>query len=351
MDTHRPGRVGEHPVHYRHQLDYLVLTMVREDTNNHEVGLFYYDSTGFNRIANTGWTDDGSSYKNAYVFCPDPSSSDLIYVNVLTTDKSFGDTEWSYVDSQMYTYTVGTVGDDWGDSANPGWTELTSPNIRYIDSVTIDAPTTVFSAIYNAELNTDNSILLADDGTEIPAAVIDRPVTGITWLPTIGAYIAGATSINASSIYPVFASDNIAGDNWVEIGGSSEYRLQSFVDVTGTEAGGAPYGVGGRTDRILAGSRSFESDSGVGYVEILLPDVWADPTEWTISNSDLDFAYSNNYTVSDLREASITAFSLLSGPVDTDQYVYASTLGDGLWRINADDYPSSDGQAPRWAIE
>ena len=303
--------------------DRIYLTTVREGSNKHEVELSYFTEAGDGTVTlipvtNATWIDDGSSYSNVFLFCPNPNGD--LFMNVLTTDASFGN-EYNYVGSDFYSAT------DPATLANFTLaTSLTGP-VRYIDSGAFSGSSYVFSAIENAELASDNGILIDQNGAVItPTTPPTRPLTGLTWLPAATAFIAGGTSLDANNVYPIYALNgtNPAGD-WIVIpGSSSNYKAQSFVDVSNTLADNS----GDDNDLVLAGTKSFAGEDAIGYIEIVTGGD-PDPANWSIAaGSNRSYAYPNNYLLSDLVDVSITAFALRGG------YLYASTAGGGLWRLD-----------------
>ncbi|PIE04950.1 MAG: hypothetical protein CSA76_01520 [Spirochaetales bacterium] len=313
--------------------NHIILTMVRVSGDTHEVGLFYFGSANFNpatlsvdfqQISGTNWTNP-SHYYVARVFVP-RSASDDVYVNVLRTNKPFGEPEVDFVDSSLYHFSTITSGALPAALAGNWPAALTSP-VRYVDSAASDGTATLFSIIKDSN-STSGSSIVNSSGNAVTAAQVQVPVTGLTYMTGLGTgsgcFIGGGTAADSTGVYPVYATHSLSADNWVKINGSSsDFQLGTFLDVSTTTAG---------SGKVLAGSHSLSSNStntpGIGYAEINVPG-GSDPAAWTISSSNLTFAYSNNFLVSELHEASIQAMAMHDG------YVYASTRGKGLWHINS----------------
>ncbi|MCK5736883.1 MAG: hypothetical protein KAH21_10405, partial [Spirochaetaceae bacterium] len=183
-----------------------------------------------------------------------------------------------------------------------------------------------------------------DDGTADGTFVSTR---GINWITRtgvgngVGAFIMAATTLDEGTL-PVFAS--LDGDTWSRLAGTStDYLTTSFIEVSDKTAGQSD-----GKHLVLAGTSSYidgsKSHYGSGYNEI---DVTTDDiTTWSVNTlwDNYSFALNTNYNVSDLAEATITGLSIPEG----GDYLYASTRGEGIWKINMED-PNTD--KPSWTRE
>lgn len=335
-------------------LDRIVVTLARESGSfDIQVGLFYF--TQFNSsnrvnltpVANARWTSTGSSYNVARVFDPDPADP-TVYLNLQYHKGKFGDNGTVFDRSEMYIFDPTTVVDVNAELQAGDW--ATNLSNRMVTGAAYNGANYVFTISRFLELSTGDGMLVNNTGFDITPPEIDVPVTGVTWLPYAGAFVLGAQSLTtaggtlSSSVYAVFGSaTGLAGD-WDPITGSSDrFRVRSFVDVSDTAAG-----LDTTQALVLAGTASFAAASsdndGAGYVEIVTNNDPA-PANWSIVSTDssYNFALANNYSVSDLRTASIDGFFISSAPMAN--YVYASARSLGIWRINA------NAASPSWARE
>ena len=334
----------------------LLLALARESGGILTSGLFYYSTEGFRQVGGTPFTGDKNSYKTLRVFAPNPSGP--FYVNVLEHTGAFGMKEARFTESKMYTLPGNGSARSWSARGDAGaaWTD-TLKN-RYVSSAASSesgAPSsgaplsnkraTLFSTV-NPGNPAGGGALAGSDGVIVDSK-IKRAVGGLTWLPNVtagtgkGAFIM-STLEPAGGTYTVYiGKDNGTWQDGSWAAKNSSFRFGSFLDISAAQGGGkAP----GSTRLVLAGTRSAGITRGSGYMEI---DVNSpDPAKWTIrtGRSGFTFADTTNYESGALVQSSIPGLALFEG------YVYASTGGNGVWRINANDYKGPS-ERPKWAPE
>ena len=331
--------------------DSLLLALARESDGILTVGLFYYSETGggFRQVQGASFTGSRSGYRTLRVFAPNPDGP--FYINVLRHTGSFGQRGATFSGSEMYTLPLYDKVIDWDKSSTKQtgeWTKVLKN--RYVSgaasseteppAAASNPKATIFSTV-NPNKSTDSGRLVYSNG-QIVDTKIKRPLSGLTWLPGVKAFIMCTTAASGGT-YTVYVNKTTNGiwqsSKLTQIKTSSPF--ESFLDITGTKGGN---GKDGSTKLILAGTRSVGLQQGAGYMEI---DVTSpDPAKWTIrtGRSSFTFADTTNYESGALVQSSIASLSLLGG------YVYASTNGNGIWSINADGYkgPSS---RPKWSPE
>ena len=329
----------------------LLLALARESGGILSSGLFYYSNTeGFRRVDGTPFTGTRDSYHTLRVFAPNPKGP--FYVNVLKHTGAFGRKEARFTGSEMYTLPGDGSAPSWSarGKAGPAWTE-TLKN-RYVSSAAssetgASSPSSDPRAALFTTVNPGNpaggGALAGSDGVIVDSK-IKRAVGGLTWLPNVtagtgkGAFIM-STLESVGGTYTVYiGKDNRTRKDGSWVAKNSSFRFESFLDISAAQGGGKAPGL------VLAGTRSAGITRGSGYMEI---DVNApDPVKWTIrtGRSGFTFADTTNYESGALVQSSIPGLALFEG------YVYASTGGNGVWRINANDYKGPS-ERPKWAPE
>ena len=326
----------------------LLLALARESGGILTSGLFYYNTEGFRRVDGTPFTGTRDSYHTLRVFAPNPSGP--FYVNVLEHTGAFGRKEARFTGSKMYTLPGNGSARSWstrGD-ADPAWTD-TLKN-RYVSSAASSetaAPSNPRATLFST-VNPDDTAgggALADSDGVIVDSKIKRAVGGLTWLPNVtagagkGAFIMSTLEPSGGTYTVYIGKDNGTWKDGSWAAKGSSFRFESFLDISAARSGGQAPG-----SLVLAGTRSAGITRGSGYMEI---DVNSpDPAKWTIrtGRSGFTFADTTNYESGALVQSSIPGLALFEG------YVYASTGGNGVWRINANDYKGPS-ERPKWAPE
>lgn len=328
----------------------LLLALARESGGILTSGLFYYSNNeGFRPVSGTPFTGTRNSYRTLRIFAPNPSGP--FYVNVLRHTGAFGRKESGFTGSEMYTLpgngsavswsARGEAGAAWGETLKNRYVSSAASSETAAPSSTSDKRATLFSTV-NPNDPAGGGALAGSDGVIVDAK-IKRAVGGLTWLPNVRAG-AGKGAFIMSTLEPAGGSYTVyigKAGSWVAK--NSSFRFGSFLDISAARSPG-----GGKapdpTRLVLAGTRSAGITRGSGYMEI---DVNSpDPAKWTIrtGRSGFTFADTTNYESGALVQSSIPGLALFEG------YVYASTGGNGVWRINVNDYKGPS-ERPKWAPE
>jgi hypothetical protein len=341
------------------------IIMALYKVNSEEYTVALHALTAFNPpnatitpITGAVWTSTispSSIYQTIRLYCPVPAGD--IYVNVMNHLGEYGsldtDNVTGFIGSSLYI--LGNSDTSFPASPEPGFeTYLNGTPGRYVSGVAIGGgktritATNLFFSVYNGILMDENGGLVPnphspdpDGSISLGAGVYSNvSATGITWLPgannDLGAFIMSGVSLY-NGRFPVFASAD--GISWRSLPGTStDYLTTNFVDVSGYTAGQSDF-----KEIVLAGTSSYIDGStsyiASGYNEIDVSgtiDTWTVLTNW----DDYDLALKNNYSVSDLAQATITGMSVQIDGLGYN-YLFASTRFEGLWRLYLDeDYPS-----------
>ena len=325
--------------------DQLLLALAKESGGILSVGLFYYSEkdSGFRQVRGTLFTGSKSKYRTLRVFAPNPGGP--FYVNVLRHKGGFRQNDAEFSGSEMYTLpgdgkitldSSGKKTKEWKKKTGEEWKKVLEK--RYVLAAAWSEEATLFSTVNPKNISNDGG-LVDSNGTTV-VTDIKRAVSGLTWLPNVKAFIMCTTAASGGN-YTVYVNKKADGTGkWTAKNVSS--RFESFLDITQTEGGGGKFD--GSTKLVLAGTHSVGPTQGTGYMEI---DVNSDdPVKWTIrtDRGSFTFADTTNYESGELVQSSVPSFSLF------EDYVYASTRGKGIWRINANAYKGTSSR-PKWSSE
>ncbi len=324
--------------------DKLLLALSRHSSGTLSTGLYYYTAKdGFSLITinNDILLSDDSSYRTVLLYCPNPSAAnEVFYVNVLEYSGDFGQKS-TFSGSTLYL--IGNTNTDLNSTHQKGGDWDTALKSSYISSAAYDKKNTYRFTIINPVDETGQ--LTDESGKQIAANTFTLPSGALTWLPGApetdwpdGVFIAASWKLDETA-YPLYISAD--GTNWETL--TSSYRFSCFLDVTSTKAGGRSNSP--NDNLILAGTRSVGNSSSSGYMEIVANT--AEPSQWEIrtNKSDFTFAQTGTYIASDLSSDAISGLTLY------EDYVYASTDKDGVWRINANDQETYNGAGLEWERE
>lgn len=292
----------------------LLSAVAENDDGDRIVSLFYIDSIDSNTGAPTysspieSWTTTEDTYHNSKVFW---DGSTNFYINLLTFDGEYRDDDSELSASQLYTWNGSFSGPDTNFDTNLN----TSSDYRYVSGVANDGSTGPFFTVIDED--GEHGRLLDSSGANV--GITTKPVTGLTYLSTCGAYIMGVDCITGAD-GAIFVSNNDWSTWYTVDDDDDDDSYISFIDVSGVA----------ESDWILAG-RDICGEDG-GYEEINVDEVTID--EWYVTN-DYDFADYSNYTSTDMPDVSITDFTIidLSGS-GGDITLYASTRFAGIYSLD-----------------